>query len=113
MFRGGKYVKFHQHEVLSVILKSIGRWLVVLLLTITFLIGTVTPAVMAQGLTMTQPMLSQVPGLELSANWFNKKKQKAKAKQSDLGSDRFTLQLLHASDIESGLQALEPTFRTS
>ncbi|MDJ0599732.1 MAG: DUF302 domain-containing protein [Crocosphaera sp.] len=99
------------------ILRFIWRWLVVFILTITFFLGTVPPPVMAQGLTISNPMLSKIPSSDALLDWFKQKKEGIKekvvkkeeitAKQSDLASDTFTLQLLHASDIESGLQALE------
>ncbi|MGK7898614.1 MAG: bifunctional metallophosphatase/5'-nucleotidase [Xenococcus sp. (in: cyanobacteria)] len=89
----------------------------VLTLTITFFLGTVPPPVMAQSLTIPNSNLSAFAGLDALSIWLREKleginekgvkKQEVTLTQSDLDSEPFTLQLLHASDIESGLQALE------
>ena len=99
------------------ILRSIWRWFVVLTLTITFFFGTFSFPVMAQSLTIANTSISAFAGLDTLSTWFRKrlegikekkvKKEEVTLTKSDLSSEPFTLQLLHTSDVESGLQALE------
>ncbi|MEQ9486328.1 bifunctional metallophosphatase/5'-nucleotidase [Coleofasciculus sp. F4-SAH-05] len=71
--------------------RSIWKLLTVLILAITFCLGTVFPPLMANALPISIPMF---------------KGKANKPARVGLEPAPFTLQLLHASDIESGLQAL-------